>query len=533
MSDFDKFFAEKLDQEAHYPGRAKNWNRLGQRLDAFAEGGSVGNNSHWTQWAWKAATTTLLVTSAVLIWKYAALQKEQEQMRQQQQKLEQQVALLQYAEQMTQPDAPVTSRWEGSGTIGQQTPAPNAAPLFADPKTLAIPSSKPPQPFGNLKSVSNAPAAAPSNIPTSKTTTYTSSGNIAASTISPEKSGDMAHKTPAHKPAGKSAVPQNTDLSAASDLPPATAETPKNDLIGPIAAAPNAPAVADASLEGADNLPAASIPPVSPEKQKDVASADSSAAQQPTATPPTTAPLLAETSAPRDTMAKPPVAATSEQPVIRPLRQRFQMRAGIGALMGWEQPKQQGISLIAGQGISASLSLWRSRFWLTGGVDWLRFEEKATVYQPAFHAFTIPPKSPWGGGGPNPKAHELVQVEAAHRQQRYHFGLRCQLPELLKVRPVLQAAHVWVNNSPKFVQYTYEDNDPGPGPGPGKKLERTTLKEPDYSHSNIWQLGAGLEYDLREAWTLSLRADYQTQAGARANNFDVLFLRAGLEYRIR
>lgn len=530
MSDFDKFFAEKLDQEAHYPGRAKNWNRLGQRLDAFAEGGSVSNNSHWTQWAWKAATSTLLVTSAVMIWKYTALQKDQEQMRQQQQKLEQQVALLQYAEQMTQPDAPVASRLEESEAVVQQTPAPNTAPLFSDPKTLAVPSSKPPR---VLKSASNAPEVSSRNITTSKTIASTSPDKIAASTISPEKSGDMAYTPLDRAPTGKSAVRQNTDLSAASDLPPATAETPQNDLTSPIAAASNVPAMANASSEGADNSPAASIPPVSPEKQRDVDRADSSAVQQPTATPPTTTPLVAESSAPRDTTAKPPVAATSEQPIIRPLRQRFQLRAGIGALMGWEQPKQQGISLIAGQGVSASLSLWRSRFWLTGGVDWLRFEEKATVYQPAFHAFPTPPKSPGGGGGPNPKAHELAQVEASHRQQRYHFGLRYQLPELLGLRPVLQAAHVWANNSPKFVQYTYEDNDPGPGPGPGKKLERMTLKEPDYSHSNIWQLGAGLEYDLREAWTLSLRADYQTQAGARANNFDVLFLRAGLEYRIR
>jgi hypothetical protein len=234
----------------------------------------------------------------------------------------------------------------------------------------------------------------------------------------------------------------------------------------------------------------------------------------------------------RDTTVKPAVAATSEQPIIRPLRQRFQIRAGIGALIGWEQPQRQGISLITGQGISASLSLWRSPFWLTGGADWLRFEEKAEAYFPEFHAFPAPPKPP-KGGGPHQHDEVLVSVEGMHRQQRYHLGLRYQFPKLLGVRPTVQAAHVWASNSPIFVQYIYEDTDPGPNPWPGKKLDRIISEEPKHAHNNIWQLGVGLEYDLAAAWTLSLRADYQAQAGITANTFDALFLKAGLEYRIR
>jgi hypothetical protein len=543
MSDFDQFFAEKLDQEAHYPGRAKNWNRLGQRLDAFAEGGSSAANGsqHWAHWAWKAATGALLVTSSVLLWQYAAVQKEREQMRQQQQRLEQMVADLQQQASET----PVVA-----SSASAQRAASAASPVFPEKNGGAA----------------DAPAAAaPLNAATNRSATTTktfastprpAAPNAAASTATPQrttavpppfsgKKHDTAAVTTAtqQQPAVAAAAPlpgspqsaDGTTLAAAATA--AAGNLPSQDIAAPGAQPTAPPAVAEAAAAAgspSDSSAARPVPPVFPEKKDGVAAAaDSSAGKTLEAAKSAEAGEL-----PRDTTAaKPAVASASEQPIVRPLRQRFQLRGGIGALIGSEQPRQQGIALITGQGISASLSLWRSRFWLAGGADWLRFGENAERHQPEFHAFPNPPKSPWGGGGgPNPKNHELVQVEAAHRQQRYHLGLRYELPKLLGLRPTLQAAHVWARSTPMFVEYTFEDKDPGgPNPMPGKKFDRMTLKEPARSHNNIWQLGAGLEYDLAADWTLSLRADYQAQAsaGAGAQTFDALFLRAGLEYRIR
>jgi len=547
MSDFDQFFADKLDQEAHYPGRAKNWNRLGQRLDAFAEGGSAANGGNqWVQWAWKAAAGALLVTSSVLLWKYTAVQKEQERLRQQQQQLEQQVAELQQRAAEVPGIASSASTQPAAGTTLPVFPEKNSGaadvPAAAASSTADVTASA-----TKRKYFSSTPRAA---IPNATASTAPRKGATAVPPLFSGKKHDTAAVTPTPERSAARAASQPRLPQSANEVP---AAAPKNPATSPAAQGTgqtDLTAVADApttSGSQTDTSAATSAPPVFPEKNSEVAAVDSSAvksvdgdevAKLVESVPPrdTTAKLLEASKQPRDTTTKPAVAAASEQPIVRPLRQRFQLRGGISALIGSEQPRQQGISLITGQGISASISLWRSRFWLTGGADWLRFGEDAERHQREFHAFPNPPKSPWGGGPTNPKSHELVQVEATHRQQRSHLGLRYELPKLLGLRPTLQAAHVWARTSPMFVEYTYEDKDPGgPNPMPGKKFDRMTVKEPARSYSNIWQLGAGLEYDLAAAWTLSLRADYQAQANAAsaAQTFDALFLRAGLEYRIR
>lgn len=538
MSDFDQFFAEKLDQEAHYPGRAKNWNRLSQRLDAFAEGGSAANgSSQWAQWVWKAAAGALLVTSSVLLWKYAAVQKEQEQLRQQQQQLEQQVAELQQRAAEAPGIASSAPAQPVSGTASPVFPEKNSGTADV-PASAASSSADVTTSFTEQKSFSNAPRAA---TPNATASTAPRKGATAVPPLFSGKKHDTAAVTPTPEQSVPTAASQSRPPQSASEIAAATPENPATSPAAPDTGQgtrqTDLTAVADAlSTSGSqtDTSAAAAASPVFPEKNSEVAAVDSSAVKSVEGGE--VGKLVEASEHPRDTTAKPAVAAASEQPIVRPLRQRFQLRGGISALIGSEQPRQQGISLITGQGISASLSLWRSRFWLTVGADWLRFGENAERHQPEFHAFPNPPKSPWGGGGgPNPKGHELVQVEAAHRQQRYHLGLRYELPKLLGLRPTLQAAHVWARTSPMFVEYTYEDKDPGgPNPGPGKKFERMTVKEPARSYNNIWQLGAGVEYDLAAAWTLSLRADYQAQAGAvAAETFDALFLRAGLEYRIR
>ncbi len=522
MSDFDKFFAEKLEEEAHYPGRAKNWRSLNQRLDAFLVGSSVG--SAVGSVAWKAVSAVLLVTTALLVWKYAGLQKEHGQMQQQQQKLEQQIAELQRPvaqqqvahqqfDELKQPGAQqqtqnveqrikVLQQQSAQQPKRQQILEQQIAELQQQLQQQRVQQQYLEQQIAELR----RPAAErPSGPAGSAVAQPTALQGASVPPIFPEKKGDTVG---AEKPgetnttAANPTVPQNTGATSSQ---PDTVRAVQPNVTQPIA-------------EAARHHP-------------DSASSAVATALVPAAAPDSTAKTAQL--APPDTSAK-SAQAPPPTPIIKPLRERFSLKAGMGAIVGWEQPRQQGISLITGQGISASLSLWRSGLWLTSGIDWVRFEEKSSTYRPEFHRFAQPPKSP--KPGPGPHSHdELVLVESQQRQQRYHLGLRYALPRLLGIRPTLQTGHVWARTAPTFVQYTFDDHDPGPGPNPNPnhKLDFLTQKEGRLKYSNIWQVGLGLEYDLR-AWTLSLRADYQAQvAAATSPTFDAMFLQAGLEYRIR
>ncbi len=517
MSDFDKFFAEKLEEEAHYPGRAKNWRSLNQRLDAFVVGSSVG--SAVGSVAWKAVSAVLLVTTAVLVWQYAGLQKEHSQMQQQQQKLEQQIAELQRPaaqqqvtnqqfDELKQPGAQQqVQNVEQRTKALQQQPAQqqkqqqNVEQQIAELQQQTARQSKQQQYLEQQIAQLRQQAASQSK----------SSQRVEQQIAEPQQPAAQRPSSPA-----SSAVVQST-ASQGAGVPPIFPEK-KGDTVGAEQAAAHA-------------SPLTSNPSSTPLSANHPDSASSAVVTVPAA--PATPDSTAQTAQlpPPDTSAK--SAQAPPPPIIKPLRERFQLKAGMGVIVGWEQPRQQGISLITGQGISASLSLWRSSLWLTSGVDWVRFEEKSSTYRPEFHRFAQPPKSPKPGPGPH-QHDELVSVESQQRQQRYHLGLRYALPHLLGVRPTVQAGHVWVRTAPTFVQYTFDDHDPGPGPNPNPnhKLDFLTQKEGPLKYSNIWQVGLGLEYDLR-AWTLSLRADYQAQAKAVAPTFDALFLQAGLEYRIR
>ncbi|MBK7936910.1 MAG: hypothetical protein IPJ82_07350 [Lewinellaceae bacterium] len=73
MSDFDNFFAEKLDEEGRFPRKDKNWKTLSRRLDAF-ETGAQGAASR-LRW-WQAAAAVSLVLICTLVWKIHDLRQE-------------------------------------------------------------------------------------------------------------------------------------------------------------------------------------------------------------------------------------------------------------------------------------------------------------------------------------------------------------------------------------------------------------------------------------------------------------------------
>lgn len=69
MSDFDKFFADKLGEEGQFPRKEKNWRMLSKRLDAVDLGSEINRNGirrHLRYW--QAAAACLLLTAGALAW---------------------------------------------------------------------------------------------------------------------------------------------------------------------------------------------------------------------------------------------------------------------------------------------------------------------------------------------------------------------------------------------------------------------------------------------------------------------------------
>lgn len=75
MSDFDKFFAERLNEEAEFPRREKNWKALSKRLHLYyAAAGTTAVVSHLVYW--KAAAATFVLVSGLLMWKLRSVQQD-------------------------------------------------------------------------------------------------------------------------------------------------------------------------------------------------------------------------------------------------------------------------------------------------------------------------------------------------------------------------------------------------------------------------------------------------------------------------
>jgi hypothetical protein len=101
MQDFDDHFAERLDEEASFSGRSKNWKHLSKRLDAF-EAGMAQSPGSALQW-WKAAALLAIAVAGVLLWKTIESRQENRQLRTE-------IAILQQTKQARPPlNIPVPS----------------------------------------------------------------------------------------------------------------------------------------------------------------------------------------------------------------------------------------------------------------------------------------------------------------------------------------------------------------------------------------------------------------------------------------
>jgi hypothetical protein len=79
MSDLDDFFAKRLDEEASFPNRGKNWQQMSQRLDAF-DSGTVQDNRPGLR-GWQIATFLAVAAAGFLLWKTFIVRQESKALR--------------------------------------------------------------------------------------------------------------------------------------------------------------------------------------------------------------------------------------------------------------------------------------------------------------------------------------------------------------------------------------------------------------------------------------------------------------------
>ena len=476
MSDFDKFIAEKLEEEGDFPHRDRNWRQMAQRLHAFEIGGS-GRPSAWHYWPAAAAVAVSLTVAGWLLWKMQTVQQENVA-------LKQEIAALR---QSLPPVTPATTLPEKSllsPTIAEKSIDHSQRRLPNDhimPAVLSEKSKAEQLHYSPAKSATSTQRALPekkvenkkqfdqlNNQPIATTTTKLDA--IKSADLIDHASDTLAKLT--NNKVQESTLTTEAPLSfvAADSLQLASSVTPQDSSKTTIAAqSPNAVAVPLVTLP--DSVATASVPP----------------------------------------------------PIIQPARRPSRFRVGIEAVAGKFLEKEPGISSILGSGITASYSPLRF-LRLTASADWLHFDVNTSSYVPQCH---VPQHAPPMHMHPHD---QLVQVESQQRQQHFALGLAYTLPVHGWLHPSVRVAHTWVHIAPGLVSFKFEE-EPGPGPGHGpREPEYVAQKFEGQTLSNIWRVGAGLEHELPR-WTFGLWADYSKNLAATESTFDVLSVRAGVQYK--
>ncbi len=479
MSDFDKFIADKLEEEGDFPNRDRNWRHLSQRLQAFEVGGNV-RPSLWHYWPAAAAVVISLSVAGWLVWKMKAVQQENTALRQE-------IAALKQAMPTVTPMATLPEQNTTKSAVAEQ----NAA-----------------QPGDNI-----TPSDAPVRQYPPKNQPRSSASTIATTTP----------RAPGHKQKNKdfdqwANQPDNAAATTPGALliPSKSIDSTKNKHSNTLSAV-----AAGNMLETTSptQFPALIVPSDSSQLITSTPPLDSAQTALAVKEPVSPATLPAVSTDSVATAAVPP-------PIIQPLRRHYRFRLGVGAVAGWSLPREQGVSPILGSGLVAAYAPVRF-LQLTASADWLHFNINTSQYLPRFHA-------PHHGPPSHLHPHdELVQVESEQRQQHFALGLTYALSVHGWIRPVVRVAHTWVHIAPGLVSFKFEEphGGGGPGPGPGHNdPEYVAQKFDGQTISNIWRFGAGLEHELPR-WTLGLWADYSKNLGASESTFDALLLRGGVQYK--
>jgi hypothetical protein len=126
----------------------------------------------------------------------------------------------------------------------------------------------------------------------------------------------------------------------------------------------------------------------------------------------------------------------------------------------------------------------------------------------------------------------LTKVESTQRQQHFSLGVRYALPVRFWLQPSVRIAHTWTRVSPELVSFRFEHPDPGGPGGPPPFPPKYKVQKSDVELlSNTWRLGIGLEHETPR-WVAGLWADYSKNFSGSDPSFDMLLMRAGIQYRL-
>lgn len=499
MSDIDKFFKEKLNEEQSFPRRNRNWNMVSKRLDAFDTGGQI---RHTHVRYWQAFSVAAAITIGMLAWKLVAVQKHND-------RLQEQAAVL----QENKPVAPVgiddpatASPLPANG--GSRTEMPVAATIPAKtPSGIAQPSEKI---FQNTE-----------NQLFDKKTTQQPNGRkskIATTNTLPPSIQSPGRNVP-DSPTDVSNTPVKASAATAQQTPVPSIVATQQPATHGDSAAISAVTLRDSAQQAgsiAQQAPPLSVAPPSALPDSLTAKKDIPVVKEENSN--------ALAAVQKDTVA----AAKAPPPLIKPTRSYSHLRAGAQILAGIALPQEKGVSALTGQGIQAEWRFWRN-FSLLAGADWLRFDLNTTEFIPRFHPHHPHPDPHGGSGGPFPQD-ELVQVESTQRQRQLSLGLRYTLPVHFWVRPSLRVAHNWVRIAPQLISFKFEEpshGGPHGNPEPRYLVEKTQTQRLD----KVWRFGAGLERETAR-WVFSVGADYAKDFSSTNAMFDTMMFRAGLQYKI-
>lgn len=425
MSDFDNYFAERLDQEGQFPNREKNWKAMSKRLDAF-DAGTRGYASHLRYWQTAAAIS--VVAMGLLFGKMHQMHRDIN-------KLQMQIAGIQQVQkEKPSPGASYLSSEKNAGSAILETTSQQGwqAPGL---KWHSFP-----------RSPMYYPAAEPILM------------------FRQNNQGAFA-QFPSAKPA---------DVTAPQPTPPISKISGTSTKDAPLTSAPLTP------------LP---VTITAPERTKSTKIS--------------------------------PKSAAVETPQIKPVRHNYsKYRLGVQTSIGLPKPRGQGISSLNGAGVTAEYTILPN-LRLSGSADWMRHEISSDTFMERQHFPHAHPKPKFG--------YRLSNVEGSQRSQYYTLGVSYSLPVRFALRPVFRVAHTWVHWSSSLYNFEFEKKWAFFPPFVPKHDYEPQKSDSEWLKNN-WRFGAGLEYETQR-WVAGVWADYSTNMAANDPVFDILFLRAGVEYK--
>ncbi|GEM_PF-1946201 len=470
MSDFDKFFAERLHEEVDFPLREKNWKALSQRLDTVGVG-TVATAVTALKY-WKAAVLGLALISGVLVWKALDLREENAKLREQ---IEQQSLMLEkppvaIADQPKENTPRINSTATNSGTTEANVNTQGAHIGRA---------SHGYQPASEKAGQSHARNAQPKQKQLAPTDQLpgNSGGTRNESVVHQAAESGSAHQQPA-SPLSESVVSQTNEprLSIPMENEP-SAETEIPTVI-------------------------VMLQPLPP-------------------TLPSSLPL------PEHKLDQP------IQPVLplmtKPFREKAgRFRAGVQGLAAVPSPQPGSISPLTGVGAAVEYAPLRN-IWVSVSADWLSYDVQGKDYLPPQFFHEPQPKDPFGGG-PSPHQHPLLEVAGHQRMQLLNLGIRYVLPLRCRLRPSVQVAHTWARLSPEVYSFVFEDDKPG-GPNPQSKPP-IYLSKPVSAQtiSNIWRMGIAVEHET-DNWVFRAGVDWVENSTASKPVFDAALVQGSVLYK--